>query len=51
MAACSVQVRYVRYEAPVVFLGIALYMILIAVCGPSPPTVEPLQNLSTPHMR
>src|SRR5262245_8959025 len=43
MAACSVQVRYLRYEAPVVFISIALYMILIAVCGPRPTTVVPLQ--------
>src|SRR4029077_3844315 len=43
MAACSVQVRYRRYEAPVVFNSIALYMILIAFCGPRPTTVVPLQ--------
>ena len=43
LAACSVQVRYRRYEAPVVFMSIALYMILIAFWMPRPTTVEPLQ--------
>src|SRR5882757_4637271 len=43
MAACNVQVRYFRYDAPVVLSSIALYMILIAFCGPRPTTVELLQ--------
>src|SRR5947207_8295571 len=42
LAACNVQVRYFRYEAPVVLSSIALYMILIAFCTPRPTTVEPL---------
>jgi hypothetical protein len=43
LAACNVQVRYLKYELPVVFISIALYIILIAFCTPRPTTVEPLQ--------
>src|SRR5207248_2358134 len=43
LAACSVQTRYRRYELPVVFISIALYMIWIAVLMPRPVTVELLQ--------
>src|ERR1041384_6729996 len=43
LAACNVQVLYVKYELAVVFISIALYMIWIAVCTPRPTTVEPLQ--------
>src|SRR4051794_10662921 len=43
IAACNVQVRYLGYEAPVVFISIALYMILIAFCTPRPTTVVALQ--------
>jgi hypothetical protein len=43
LAACNVQVRYFKYELPVVFISIALYRILIALCTPRPTTGEPLQ--------
>src|SRR5678816_3634718 len=43
LAACNVQVRYRRYELPVVFISIALYMIVIAFWMPRPTTVELLQ--------
>src|SRR4051794_6579946 len=44
LAACSVQVRYLRYDAPVVLVSIALYMILPAVWMPTPTRpVLPLQ--------
>ena len=36
----SVQVRYFRYDAPVVFISIALYMILMAFWMPRPLSVE-----------
>src|SRR3954447_25461542 len=35
-AAVSVQVRYFRYDAPEVFISIALYMILMAFWMPRP---------------
>src|SRR6185436_3970233 len=43
LAACNVQVRYRKYELPVVFISIALYMIRIAFWMPTPTTVELLQ--------
>src|SRR3954469_11177386 len=44
LAAVSVQVRYFRYDEPVVFVSIALYMILPAVWMPTPTRpVLPLQ--------
>src|SRR5262245_43304893 len=42
-AACSVQVRYFRYELVVVLSSIALYMICMAVWVPSPVMVVLLQ--------
>src|SRR5205823_15024950 len=42
-AAVSVQVRYFRYEALLVFISIALYMICSAFWMPSPVTLELLQ--------
>ena len=43
LAACRVQTRYFRYEAPEVFSSIALYMIFSAFWMPTPVTVELLQ--------
>src|SRR3954468_4552017 len=43
LAAVSVQVRYLRYELPEVFISIALYMTLAAFSMPMPVTVELLQ--------